>query len=109
MQKFLNSVVLAFLPCTKLMEGMNEMSAALDRLTAEVSEQRSATGSLIALVGGLADQIRALAGDEEALNALADDLDAQQGDIAAAVAANAPEAEGGSEEPLPVEEPAPDA
>lgn len=116
MANFVDRLVQAFLPCTKLMKGMNDMTQALDRLTAEVAEQRSATGSLIALVGGLADQLRQNAGDEEAIMTLADDLDAQQQEIADAVSANTPEAEApsgetpvpapaeeGGEEPLPTE------
>lgn len=64
------------------------MSQALDRLTAEVSESRTATESLTTLVAGLAQQIRDNATDQAALLALADDLDSQQASIAAAVAEN---------------------
>ena len=66
------------------------MSAELDRLTTEVSESRTAVDSVLALVAGLAQQIRDLATDPAALNALADQLDQQQADIAAAVSANTP-------------------
>jgi|SRR6478752_9882402 len=67
---------------------INHMSAALDRLTAEVAETRSAAQSLITLVQGLAQQIRDNVDDSDALNQLADDLDAEQKDIADAVTAN---------------------
>lgn len=67
---------------------ITHMSAALDRLTQEVADSRSATQSLITLVEGLAQQIRDNVDDSDALNKLADDLDAQQQEIAAAVTAN---------------------
>jgi septal ring factor EnvC (AmiA/AmiB activator) len=66
------------------------MSAALDRLTTEVSETATVVDSAIALISGLADQIRALQTDPAALAALADALDAKQAELAAAVAANTP-------------------
>ncbi len=66
------------------------MSAELDRLTAEVAESRTAVDSVLALVAGLAQQIRDNATDPAALTALADSLDQQQADIAAAVTANTP-------------------
>lgn len=65
-----------------------KMSAELDRLTTEVTETSGAVDSALALIAGLADQIRALSTDPAALTALADSLDAQQAKIAAAVAAN---------------------
>ena len=66
------------------------MSAALDRLTTEVSETSTAVDSVLALVEGLAQQIRDAATDPVALNKLADELDAKQAAIAAAVTANTP-------------------
>ena len=66
------------------------MSAELDRLTTEVEETKTAVDSVLALVTGLADQIRALKDDPVRLEALADELDAKQQAIAAAVAANTP-------------------
>jgi len=79
------------------------MTAALDRITQEVSETKTAVASVLTLVAGLATQIRDNAEDPVALNALADDLDAGQAEIAAAITANTP-AEPPVEEP-PVEEP----
>lgn len=67
-----------------------EMSAELDRLTKEVEETGTAVDSVLALVEGLAQQIRALSDNPAALNALADELDAKQAKIAAAVTANTP-------------------
>lgn len=69
-------------------KGNTDMSAALDRLTQEVAETKGAADSAIALLTGLGDYIRANVSDQAALNALADDLDAKQAEIAAAVAAN---------------------
>jgi septal ring factor EnvC (AmiA/AmiB activator) len=69
---------------------VGKMSAELDRLTTEVAETKTAVASVLALVEGLAQQIRDNATDPVALNKLADDLDAAQQDIAAAVTANTP-------------------
>lgn len=80
------------------------MSAELDRLTAEVGETSSAVDSVLALVAGLAEQIRLLSNDPGALLALADSLDAQQAKIAEAVTANTPPAE----PPVEPVEPEPD-
>lgn len=73
-----------------LVEELKTMSAALDRLTTEVSETRGAVNSAVTLIQGLAQQIRDLKEDPVALEALANDLDQQQTEIAAAVAANTP-------------------
>ena len=66
------------------------MSVQLDRLTAEVAETRTAVNSVITLVAGLAQQIRDLKEDPAALEALANELDAAQAEIAAAVTENTP-------------------
>jgi len=75
-----------------ILRKLTSMSAELDKLTQEVSENNTAVDSLITLVTGLADQIRALKDDPAKLLQLANDLDAQQAKIAAAVTANTPEA-----------------
>ena len=66
------------------------MSEALDRIKAEVEQSRSINDSAIALIGGLAQQIRDNIDNTEALNALADELDSQQAALGAAVEANTP-------------------
>lgn len=66
------------------------MSAALDKLTAEVAEMSSAVDSALSLIAGLAQQIRDLKDDPAKLEALAAELDAKQQEIASAVAANTP-------------------
>lgn len=64
------------------------MTAALDRLTASVASLTTAEESLVTLVNGLAEQIRNNVGDDDALNSLADSLDADTASITAAVTAN---------------------
>lgn len=67
---------------------VNAMSAALDRLKASVANINEKSDSIVALVMGLAQQIRDLKGDEAALVELADTLDREAGELAEAVAAN---------------------
>lgn len=69
---------------------VHTMSAALDRLTADVSALTTVDASAIALLSGLADQIRANAEDPAAMNKLADDIEAQNTALSAAVTANTP-------------------
>jgi chromosome segregation ATPase len=83
-----------------LKERIRRMSAALDRLTQEVAETRSVNDSLLTLLAGLSEQIRDNAGNEDALNDLADQLDAEQTRLAAAVEENS-----GGGEPQPEPEP----
>lgn len=77
---------------TQLLKGQTAMSAELDRLTTEVAETKTVTQSAIVLLGQLSDLIRQNANDPTALNALADQLDSNQADLANAVAANTPAA-----------------
>jgi hypothetical protein len=83
-------------------------SSALVRLTASVASLRSADESLVALVKGLAQQIRdAVAnGDSGALTALADSLDAETQTVVDAVNANSdvstPPADVPAAQPAPV-------
>lgn len=72
-------------------EGMVIMSAALDRLTADVADTKTAVASLIAVVDDLAAQVKNAADDSTALNALSDQLDQVKTDISTAVVANTPE------------------
>jgi hypothetical protein len=75
------------------------MSAELDRLSAEVSENATVTGSAIALLNNLSAQIRALANDPVALAGLADSLDANSNALAEAVTLNTPAAPPAEEAP----------
>lgn len=81
---------------------MKDMSDALNRLTAEVAEQKTVIDSAVTLLGSLAQQIRDNVGDEDALNSLADSLDTQTNQLAAAVSANTP-AQPAPSEPAPEE------
>jgi hypothetical protein len=68
-----------------------KMSAALDRLTASVQAEDTVIDSVLVLLAQLADEVRNLpADDSDALNALADDIDAKAQAIASAVTANTP-------------------
>lgn len=69
------------------------MSAALDKLRQEVAENTAAVASAEQLISGLAQQLRDAIGDEAALQALADELDANSNRLAAAVASNTPASE----------------
>ena len=69
------------------------MAMNMDRLTQEVSQNSDAVDSAAALLEQLADEIRANAGNEAAMNDLADKLDANSQRLADAVAANTPAAE----------------
>ena len=66
------------------------MSAELDCLTEEVAETKTVVASAKALLSRLAELIRNAGTDPVALAALANDLDAQNAELAAAVAANTP-------------------
>jgi len=66
------------------------MAGELDRLTKEVAETKTVIDSAITLLGQLAQLIRDNAGNPTALNALADDLDAKQNELAKAITDNTP-------------------
>lgn len=68
-----------------------EIMAHLDRITESVRNVNTKADSLITLVHGMAEKIRELSTDPAALNALADELDAQSGELQAAIDANTPQ------------------
>jgi hypothetical protein len=72
------------------MERFDIMSAELDRLTASVAALKTKEQSLIALVKGLAQLIRDNVNNGPALTALADEIDADAGEMQAAVDENTP-------------------
>ncbi len=74
----------------RLTQEITAMSAILDRLTADVATLTSVDESAIALLNGLAQQIRDNAGDPAALAALADSLEAENANLSAAITANTP-------------------
>lgn len=71
-----------------ILKEMETMSAAFDRLKAEVTETSGKVDSVLTLVEGLAQFIRDNAEDPAALNAMADELDAKQSQIQGAIDAN---------------------
>lgn len=66
--------------------------ADLDNITAEVNENTSVVQSAITLLGNLSALITSLKNDPAALQALANQLDANSQQLAAAVVANTPAA-----------------
>ncbi len=68
----------------------DDMAGQLDALTREVAESRTVTESAVTLLGELSTKIEQLKNDPVALQALADELDAQQTKLAAAISANTP-------------------
>lgn len=64
----------------------------LSRLTAAVARDTTVNESAITLMTNLSTLLREAAGDEAAVNALADQLDAAQQTLADAVVANTPAA-----------------
>lgn len=75
------------------------LTPGLQRLTDEVAQTRTATQSVLTLIGGLAQQIRDNVNDEAALNALADGLDENEQEIVSAVSANTSGGDGGTGTP----------
>jgi hypothetical protein len=71
-----------------ILDKENVMADELDILTQEVEETEGAIDSVIALVQGLSDYIKAHSDNPAAMLELAAKLDAGQQKIAAAVAAN---------------------
>lgn len=65
-------------------------SKAMEHLMREVTENRDAVSAVEALIADLAQQIRDAGGDQDALNKLADDLDANTGRLGKAVTDNTP-------------------
>ncbi len=82
---------------TEILKELHKMSAELDRLTAAVTRNTSVDSSIVALVEGLAQQLRDMANSateltdlKAAIVARADELEASSDAEAAAVVANTP-------------------
>lgn len=75
-----------------LTERIITLSAETDRLTASVAALTTVEQSAVTLLGQLSQLIRDNAQDPAALNALADSIDDDKNDLAAAVSANTPAA-----------------
>ena len=69
-----------------------DMSAEVDNLRASVAHISQVGDSAMALINGLAEQLRNIATDPAAITALADELNAKADAIAADVVANTPAA-----------------
>jgi hypothetical protein len=72
------------------------MSEATDNLTAAVQRETTVQSSAIALIQGLADQIKQASTDPAQVQALADQLNQNADALAQAVTANTPTPAGGS-------------
>jgi predicted RNA-binding Zn ribbon-like protein len=75
------------------------MAGELNRVKSEVEETKTVIGSAITLLESLSALIREHANSPAELTKIADDLDAQQSALAAAVAANTPAANDPAPEP----------
>jgi hypothetical protein len=73
-----------------LLRGQRSIMANTARLIAAVAHLSTVSTSVVALIGSLASQIRDNVGDEAALNSLADTIESQASELAAAVTANTP-------------------
>jgi chromosome segregation ATPase len=73
-----------------LLEVCEVMSAELDNLKTQVASNRDLTQSAVTLIQGLAAQIEAAKNDPAAIQALADDLRAQDTALGDALKANTP-------------------
>lgn len=71
-------------------ERTNDMSAQLEVLKTEVAETKTVIDSAITLLNGLSAKIAELKDDPVALQALADELDAETKALSDAVVANTP-------------------
>lgn len=73
-------------------ERLASMALDLSRLSAEIAENNDAISSAVTLLNQIAQELRDAAGNQAAVNALADQLDTQSNNLAAAVVANTPSA-----------------
>lgn len=89
----------------QLQRSATTMTAALDRLKADVQASELVTESAITLLGGLSQQIRDLKDDPAALAALADEIEASTSSLASAVTANTVASSEPPPAPAPVADP----
>lgn len=76
----------------KLITQQGKTMLNLDVLRTQLEAETNAVTAAIALINALADEVRAAAGNQDAVNALADQFAAQAQALADAVAANTPAA-----------------
>ena len=77
-------------PRTKVLELLEELKMSIDELKAKVDAETTVNKSAIALLNGLAAQLREIATDPAKVQALADQLDANTKELSEAVTANTP-------------------
>jgi hypothetical protein len=75
---------------TTQLEGLQNMSAEFDALTASVQSNTTVLESAIVLINGISARITAAGVDPAALTALTAELDAKDAELASAVTANTP-------------------
>ncbi len=75
-----------------IIERLEQMSAELDALTAQVKANSDLLDSATTLINGIADRITAAGVDPVKLKALTDELKAKDDALAAAITANTPAA-----------------
>src|SRR5260370_15178880 len=75
------------------LEGKEEYDmATLAEVQAEVTAEQDVVKAAVALISGLASQVKNLTPDQAAIDKLANDIEAQKESLAAAVTANTPPA-----------------
>jgi hypothetical protein len=85
----------------QLQQGAQQMALDLSRLTDDVGATRTVEDSSAALIQQIVDELRASAGDQAAINMLADSLEEGKTNLGNAVAANTPTSNGGGGQPVP--------
>jgi ABC-type transporter Mla subunit MlaD len=87
---------------------MEDIMSAVTDLTNAVNAQSTVVDSAVTLLQSLAQQIRDNVDNSDALNALADEIEANTSELADAVSANTPAEQPPVEEQPPVDETNPD-
>jgi len=77
---------------TDLKKEIQDMSAEMTNLVAKVNSLKTADASIIALLNGIAQQIRDNVDDKAAMLQLANDVDGETAAVTAAINANTPPA-----------------
>lgn len=94
----------------RIEEKVDRLMADLSAIQAAVTNETNQDNAIITLLNGIAQELRSSAGDPAAVQALADQINNNASNLAAAVAANqdvAPPAPAPAPEPAPSTEPAP--
>lgn len=73
-------------------QNLEKIMLDLTKLTAEVSEIKTVAQSAVALIKGIAQELKDAKGDQAKIDALAEQLDGGGNELAAAITANTPAA-----------------